>query len=220
MSRPSPPAIVLAFVRWISPRHRAEEIVADLADDYARVRASRRNRAANWWLIKEAASLALAYLAVRANGSGMLARMSLRDVSIVVRGLRRGPLAALGAAALLATGLVAVLLTAGLSETLLFRQVSHVYGSALRRIATLDRQGRPYWRMSYPELEIIREHVGDAARISAVNMQPVVIGRGAAAVQTMAEAVDGQYLGLVGAQTVRGRGILSTDDRPSAPPPS
>jgi predicted permease len=210
--------IVLAVVRWSAPRLRADEVVRDLADDYARARHDASMGGARWWLLREGASVVGAYLSARVSGLMRLGPVCLRDLSLVIRGLRRGPLAALGAAAMLSTGLVAVLLTAGLSQALLFRQVSSVHGSSMRRVAATDRQGRVSLRLSYPELEVIRNHIGDAGRIAAVNMQPVVIRRGSSSLQTMAEAIDGQYLALVGAAPIIGRGLLSTDDLPSAPP--
>ena len=66
-------------------------------------------------------------------------------VRLVLRGLRRRPLAALGAAAMLSSGLLAVLVTTGISSALLFRPISAVHGEALRRIAVVDGTGAPHF---------------------------------------------------------------------------
>lgn len=119
---------------------------------------------------------------------------------------------------MLSTGLLAVLLTAGLSKSLLFRQVSATHGDALRRVGAVNRQGQTVLRLSFVELQVIRDHLDDVAEVTAVNMQPVVVHAMGSDVQTMAEVVDGRYFTLTGTDTIIGRGLLSTDDQPGTPP--
>ncbi len=145
-----------------------------------------------------------------------MGQMWMRDLRLVIRGFRRGPFAALGAAAMLSSGLVALLLTAGLANTLLFRQVSATHGDALRRIAAIDRQGRSSLRLSYIDLQLIRQHVDAAGVVTLVNMQPVVIRVERDSTQTMVEVVDGQYFAVTGTEVVIGRTLVAPDDQPGS----
>ncbi len=212
------PAGVSWLAHRIVPTRSRAQVLADLEDDYTRLRGTTSPLGARWWLVRETTSLLLAYVFApfsRFKGSGPI---WIRDVRLVLRGLRRGPLAAVGAAAMLSTGLLAVLLTAGLSETLLFRQVSASHGEALRRVSIVDRQGRSSLRLSFIELQIIRDHLAGAATVTIVNMQPVVVRAAGSDLQTMVEVIDEQYFALTGTETIVGRGLLSTDDQSSAPP--
>src|SRR5688500_11179902 len=123
------PYAVRWVVRFVVPARGADQILSDLEDDYARVRARRPASAARWWLLRETASVLVSYSAAPFERAGEAWPAWSRDVRLVVRGFRRGgALTAAVAAAMLAVGLLAVLVTAGLSQTLLFRQVSASYG--------------------------------------------------------------------------------------------
>ena len=217
--KPSLPIAVRWVVRLVVPARSRDQVLSDLEDDYARVRARRRPFAARWWLFRETTSVLASYSAAPFERAGEAWPAWSRDVRLVVRGFRRGgALTAAGAAAMLAVGLLAVLVTAGLSQTLLFRQVSASYGDRLRRVGTVDRDGRTSLGLSFVEVQIIREYLGVAATVSTVNMQPVVIRAGETSVQTMVEVVDGSYFRVIGAAATLGRALLETDDRPEAPP--
>ena len=135
-----PPGVAW-LVRRVAPRRRAAELVRDLDEDYADVRRRQSRARARWWLTREAASLLAAYLAAPLARLPDQIPILTRDLRLVGRGLRRGALPAAGAAAMLSTGLLALLLTAGLAQTLLFREVSATHGEALRRIAVQEREG-------------------------------------------------------------------------------
>ncbi len=217
--KPSLPIAVRWVVRLVVPARSRDQVLSDLEDDYARVRARHRPFAARWWLFRETTSVLASYSAAPFERAGEAWPAWSRDVRLVIRGFRRGgALTAAGAAAMLAVGLLAVLVTAGLSQTLLFRQVSASYGDRLRRVGTVDRDGRTSLGLSFVEVQITREYLGGAAMVSTVNMQPVVIRAGETSVQTMVEVVDGSYFGVTGAAATLGRALLETDDRPEAPP--
>jgi predicted permease len=205
-------------VRLAVPARRADQILADLEDDYLGVRARRRFLAARWWLLRETGSVLAAYAAAPIERAVESVPAWSRDVRLVARGFRRGgALTAAGAAAMLSVGLLAALVTAGLSETLLFRQVSASHGDALKRIAAVGRDGRTALRLAFVELQIISDQIGTAATVTTVNMQPVVIRAGQASIQTLAEAVDGSYFRVTGTGVIVGRPLLDADDRPEAP---
>ena len=212
------PAVLVWLIQRVVPVRAAQTVLTDLEDEYAAVCAARAPFGARWWLAKESASLLAAYLAAPLTRVKGWIPMGLRDLHLVIRGLRRRPVAAFGAAAMLSSGLLAVLVTAGLSATLLFRPVSRVHGDRLQRIAAVDRQGRTAFRLSHPELQVVRERVGDAATLTSVNLQPVLLRTGHASLQTMAEVVDGNYFSITGMTTLVGRGLLAADDRAGAPP--
>jgi predicted permease len=218
MTRPSLPRSVTWLARRIIPAQSRAGVLDDLADDYARASHGHSTFGARWWLIREASSLLIAYSVSPITSLKGSWPMWVRDVRLVVRGLRRGPVAALGAAAMLSTGLVAVLLTAGLAKTLLFRNVSATHGDSLHRIAAVDRQGHTILRLSFVELQLIRDRLTEAGTVASVNMQPIVLDVHGSTAQTMAEVVDGNYFALTGMTTVIGRGILSTDDRAESQP--
>jgi putative ABC transport system permease protein len=214
MSTRLPHAIVW-LTRRVVPAGRVETVLADLADDYRAV-------AAGWsarrWLLRETASLLGAYGLARLKNIGRQAPFWTRDLQLVLRSLRRGPMAAGTAAAMLAVGVAAVLLTAGLTNTLLFREVSATHGDALRRIVAVDRQGRVATRFSFIEMQRIREQIGDAGVLAAVYLQPVVLRAAGLDLQTMAEIVEGPYFALTGTSMLIGRGLMAADDRSNAPP--
>ena len=79
-------------------------------------------------------------------------------------------------------------------------------------------RGVPAYRLSYLEVEQIREQIRGSAGDAAVNLQPAVLRTDGADVQTMVEVVDGGYFDLIGAPLVLGRALGSTDDRAAAPP--
>jgi hypothetical protein len=133
--KPSLPIAVRWVVRLVVPARSRDQVLSDLEDDYARVHARRRPFAARWWLFRETTSVMASYSAAPFERAGEAWPAWSRDVRLVIRGFRRGgALTAAGAAAMLAVGLLAVLVTAGLSQTLLFRQVSASYGDRLRRV--------------------------------------------------------------------------------------
>lgn len=211
--RPPLPSAVRWLIRRVIPAPRAECVLQDLEDDYAR-----RSGSASWWLARETLSLVRSYTTVSLTRLIRGGSAWRRDLRLVIRGLRRGRLAALSAAALLSVGLTAVLLTAGLAETLLFRQVSASHGDALRRVTVIDGEGRPTAGLSFPELQIIRDRIGGAGVVTMVALQPVVIRVEGGAVQTIAEVVDGRYFALTGTEALAGRTLFSADDRPGSAP--
>ena len=160
------------MVRRLAPANRAEAILADLEQDYR----SQRHRGDHRWLVFEGVSILSAYTSELINSSIRRSPLILRDLQLVARGLRRGTATIVAAAALLSVGIAAVLLTAGLMDTLLLRNVSETHGDDLRRIVAVEPSGRSIMRLSLSELQIIREHVGNAGEVTAVTLQPVVMG--------------------------------------------
>ncbi len=215
---PRLPRMIVAVLSRLVPARDRQQLLAELADDYRMVRSGRSRWGAAWWLWRESASLGLAF--TRAALLAPLTHVPIwrRDVRFVMRGMQRAPFATLGAAATLAAGLLAVLVTSGLAGPLLFRPVSAVHGHALRRVATADRTGRTGFRLSYVELDEIRRHLDGAATLSAVNLQPVLLRTGGADVQSVVEVVDGGYLALVGSPMLVGRALVTSDDRRGAAP--
>jgi hypothetical protein len=209
------PRLVEWLVLWLVPSDRAVTVLADLEADYL---AARQRGRASWWLARETGSLVAAYAASRIGRLFAAAPLWRRDVQLVLRDLRRGPLAALAATAMLAVGLFGVLLAVALSETLLLRQVSSIHGSHLRRIVAVTPESRLASRFSYIEWQGIRDRVADAGELAGVYLQPVVLRAANTDLQTMAEIVDGRYLALTGTAMTIGRGLLAADDRPGAPP--
>jgi predicted permease len=209
------PRLVTWIVRRLVPPDRADAMLADLEEDYT---AERAHRGARWWLARETASLAVAYTRAQLSAILRSGPLLLRDCQMAARALRRGALPVSAAAALLAVGFAAVLLTSGLVQTLLFRQVSAVHGPALRRVVATDRQGRLITRFSFPELRVVRDHLPDAGELTSVYLQPVLLRVHNTDTQTMAEIVDGRYFALTGTRAVVGRTLLAADDRVEAAP--
>ncbi|HUU35708.1 MAG TPA: ABC transporter permease, partial [Vicinamibacterales bacterium] len=215
---PGLPRVVVTVLRWTVPRRDQAQVLADLDDDYRQVRGTRSRSAAARWLWRESASLVWAFARHAAAAVRRAGPIWSRDAQMVMRALWRAPLTTFGAAATLATGFLALLITAGLSDALLFRSVSSTHGDALRRVASIDASGRARSRFSFIEVERIRELLAGSGSVAAVNLQPVVLSADRADVQTMVEVVDGGYFGLVGAPMILGRALVSADDRFGAPP--
>jgi predicted permease len=202
------------MVRRLAPATRADAILADLEQDYR----SQRHRGDRRWLVFEGVSILSAYASECITSSIRRSPMILRDLQLVARGLRRGTATIVAAAALLSVGIAAVLLTAGLMDTLLLRNVSQTHGDALRRIVAVDPSGRSIMRLSLSELQTIREHVDSAGEVTAVTLQPVVMGVAANNIQTMAEVVLGPYFSLTGMTTLLGRGLSALDEHAASQP--
>lgn len=209
------PRLVAWLLRHAAPANRADTVVADLEDDY---RHRRARRGARLWLTRETLSLLLSYGTMRLAGVGRSVPLWVRDAQVMMRGLRRGAAPLAAAAALLGVGIAAILLTIGLAQALLFRPVSSVHPSSLRRIVAVDRQAQTTTRFSFVEIGAIRDHIGDAGEITAVYLQPVVVRASGVDVQTMAEIIDGRYFALTGTQARTGRVLLAIDDRRDAAP--
>lgn len=217
MTRGLPRAVVALLSRVVPARTR-REVLADLADDYRRTTAGRTRWRAAWWLWRESISLCWAYASaalLTPLGQGPAVR---RDVRWVMRSMRRAAGTTLGAAATLAAGLLAVLVTTGLSRPLLLRPVSAIHGFALLRVVSADGNGRIGVGMSYVELEEVRRHLAGAATLTAVNLQPVLLRSGGTDSHSVIEVVDGNYFAIAGSPMVMGRALVASDDRPGAPP--
>jgi predicted permease len=214
MSAPLP-RVIEWLVAGIVPSDRATTVLADLEAEY---QVARQQGGARWWLAREAGSLVAAYAASHIRNALGAAPLVRRDFQLVRRSLRQGRLASLAATALLAVGLFGVMLALGLTQTLLFRQVSRTHGSSLHRIVAITAEGHTASRFSYIEWQHIRERVADAGDLTGVYLQPVVLRTANTNLQTMAEIVDGRYLALTGTAMVLGRGLLAADQQPGGPP--
>ncbi len=212
------PRLLVWLLSLAVPSRDRAQVLGDLDDDYRQARGRRSRPGAAWWLWREAASLALAFAGAALVAPLMRAPLWSRDLRLVLRGLRRAPFATLGAAATLAAGFLAALVTSGLAGPLLFRPVSAIHGASLRRVATTDRAGRVGFAVSYVELEEIRRHVDGTATLAAANLQPVLLRTGGTDIQTVVEVVDGGYFALIGSRMVAGRALVGSDDRRGAPP--
>ncbi len=212
------PRAVVFLLRRIVPDRLAAAVIDDLEEDYRRVRARRRPWAARLWLVGEAASIVRAFAATALSDVARGGPGAVRDLRLAWRGIRQAPVAAIGAAATLAIGVLAVLLATGLARAVLWRPVSTLHGEALRRIAVVEEGGRTGFRLSFLEVERIREHIDGRARHAAANLQPAVLRAEGADQQTMIEVVDGGYFPLIGGPMVLGRALVSADDRAAAPP--
>ena len=135
MSTSGLPRVVAWLARALAPARNAAYVVTELEDDYAAVRATQSAPAAAIWLARETGSLLISYLIAAGWRLNDQVPLWIRDIQLVGRGFRRAPFAACAAAAMLSTGLLAVLLTTGLARTLLLRPVSANHGQAVRRIA-------------------------------------------------------------------------------------
>ena len=209
------PRIIVRIVGMFVRKDRFASVLADLADDY---RIACRGSGARLWLIRETASLCASYGAAHITNLRSLAPLVARDCRLVLRALRRGRVASAAAAAMLAVGLAAVLLTVGLADAMLRRHVSSVHGPLLKRVAATDAQGRTAMRFSFPELQHIKDRVGDSADVGAAYLHTVMLRAQNTDLQTLAEIVDGPYLSLTGARPLIGRSMLAADHLPGAPP--
>jgi predicted permease len=218
MIEPRLPRLVIWLLARVVPERTYASALADLEIDYRDAITTRGRAQACWWLARETGSLLLAYSSQRASRAARVPAIWMRDVQMVARVLRRRPGASLGAAAMLSGGLVAVLITAGLTSSLLLRPVSPVNPDTLRRIGVANRQGSVGFQLAYPELQVVRDHLAGAATVASVNLQPVVVRAAGADLQTMVEVVDGEYFNLTGMTLLMGRALLPLDDRPAAPP--
>jgi predicted permease len=212
------PAPLVWVARCLIPSRHLGHVLADLDEEYAIERERRSPFGARWWLTCESGSLLARYARENVVRALPSPAMCLRDARLAGRSVRRAPWASAGASALLAAGLVSVLGTAALADALLFRPVSAAHGDRLRLVAAGDRQGRTIVRLSFPELQVVREFVAASATATAVNLQPVLLRAAGTETQTLVEVVDGEYFRLIGTPMTLGRALLTTDDRPEAPP--
>jgi predicted permease len=216
-------SVLPAPVRWllhaVVPARTADTVLGDLEEEWIAMRTLRAPPSAYTWLAREALSLLAAYMTApwRPLHLKGLGTMWTRDVRLVLRGMRRTPLATVAAVALLSSGLLAVAVSSGLASALLFRPVSDVHGDALRRIAAIDRRGAASYAFSFIELQALRERLAGTATLAAVNLQPVLVRAAGVDRQTTGEVVDGEYFGAIGTRMLLGRGLAAADDRHGSP---
>ena len=215
--RPALPAWLARLLARVIPRDRRGEVIGDLCEDYQRVRRSGQALAAAW-LARAALSLAAAWSARGAARAWRARSFLRRDAHAAMRSLRRQPLATAGAAAMLAVGVVAVMLSGALAATLLSRPISAAHGAALVRIGAVEPSGRTVTRFSLVEVEHLTSQVDAAARITSVGLEPVLVRAGRARAQTLGEIVGEGYFELMGIAMRIGRPLLDIDHRPAAAP--
>ena len=212
------PRPVIALLRRIVPDRLAAAVVDDLEDDYRQLLARRRPWVARLWLAGEVASIVGSFAATALSDVVRGGPAAWRDLRMAWRGVRQAPIAATGAAATLAIGVLAVLLATGLARAVLWRPVSTLHGEALRRVAVVEEGGRTGFRLSFLEVERIRERIDGRARHAVANLQSAVLRADGAGLQTMIEVVDGGYFDLIGGPMIIGRALVSADDRAAAAP--
>ena len=140
----------------------------------------------------------------------------LRDLEMAWRG-PAGAAGALGAAATLSVGVLAVLLTAGLARALLLRPVSARHGETCAGSPLSRTAGGPPFACRSSRWSRCASTSEGRPR-GLVNLQPAVLRAEGADLQTMIEVVDGGYFELIGGAMRLGRALVSADDRPAAPP--
>lgn len=212
------PRVVTALLALVVPVGRQPDVIGDLTEDYEALRFRRGRPHAMVWLVGETLSLLTGFAWDVARRTLRTTPFLVRDLQLSCRALARRPLAAAGAASMLATGLVAVLLTLGLSSLLLFRPISAAHGDRVVRIVAFDRQGAALTRLSAREVDEIRRHLDGSADVATVNLQPVLVGVGTTRQQTLGETVSGNYFAMAGVRTRIGRTLLAADDDPASAP--
>jgi predicted permease len=213
--RPSRLARLLAR---IVPARQRHEVIGDLSEEYLMVRRRAGRLQSAVWLARAMLSLAAAWVVRGAARSWRARSWLVRDVRQALRTLRRQPLAALGAAAMLAVGLMAVMITSALTTTLLSRPVSAAHGHMLKRVGALDAAGRTVTRFSAAEADHLTARLEGAARVTSVALEPVLVRAGPLRMQTLGEAVGAGYFDLMGIRVRDGRPLLDVDQREGAAP--
>jgi predicted permease len=211
------PALLAGLLARVVPAHRRHEVIGDLSEDYYRLR-QRGRVVSTAWLAHATLSLAAAWTAHAAARTWRARSWLVRDFRQAIRSLARQPLVTLGAAAMLAVGLMAVMITSALATTLLSRPVSSAHGHALKRVAAVDAAGRTMARFSAMEIDQVSQRVGTAARITSVALEPVLVRAGRLRTQTLGEAVGAGYFELMGLAVRAGRPLLDVDHREGAAP--
>ena len=187
-------------IRRLVPPWHAASTIGDLAEDYARVRAARGEAASALWLIRESVSLTRAYRAGRKRQPLMLAD----DLRHAGRRLAARPAAALLCATLLSIGIGLATAMFGVVDALLLQPAP--FANADR----LVHQG-----LFRPEPGVMQAWRGsglfdavEAGRIS--NFQHDGGGAWPGALVT-----PGTFT-MLGANPLRGRGLLDQDAHPGA----
>lgn len=212
------PRPVIALLRLVVPARLVDELLADLDHDYQRVVAAGSAGRARAWLVRETLSVVAAIVVPSIGRLSDCRPHLVRDARLAARGLRQAPLATGAAVVTLAIGLSGLLVAVGLDRAMLRRSVSAAHGAALTRVATVDGGGATGFRLSFAEVERIREHLDGRADHTVANLQPAVLRGLGADVQTMVEVVDGRFFELTAPRLVAGRGLVAADDRPGASP--
>lgn len=208
------PRLLILLLERLVPRERRSETIGDLCEEYDVVKRQRGRWTARAWAWTQAASLAGAWAGVRVRSAFRPRALLHRDAQLAWRALRRRPLAAVSAAAMLGVGLVAVGLAAALGHTLLDRPVSDTFGHRVQRVGALESSGRLQSRFSTLEFGQIEDHLGSSGLVGAVGLEPALIHSGNARRQTLAEVVSPHYADVIGMPLQIGRPLLSIDHDP------
>ena len=210
--------LVRSMLARTLPDRIAGEAADDLFDDHRRLRETRGSITAALFLMREAASLAGAFVAAAISRFVRSLAMVRRDVAHAGRAVMRRPGSSLGAMLMLAAGLAAVAASSGLASTLLFRPISTRYPDEVRRLASADRGGRTRLAFSEVELERVRDTMTGVANIAVANLQPVVLRIGNTDSQLLAEVTGGRYFDVIGLGMLQGRPLVEADAAAGAPP--
>jgi predicted permease len=206
----------VAILRRVVPGRTAGQIIDELSEDYTTRRLADR-RGSALWLARETLSIVGAFLLAGMRARARRSALVGRDLRHAWRLVCRHPVQSIAAASMLGCGIAVTATVTGLAGTLLVRPISAQHGERLRRLAAVDREGGLSLRFSYAELELIRTAIGDDATLAAVDLQPVVIRRGAEHWQAIGEVVTAGYFDVVSQRAVAGRPLLTADDRQGAP---
>ncbi len=186
--------------RWLGrrlPADRVAPIVGDLASDYARCRQSRGAVRAGWWLLRETASLTVAYRRGRAAKRGPMDRLR-SDLVHAWRTMRARPTATLATVGVLSLGIGLVSAMFALADPyvtkpLPFAQADRLVTMSIRTRAT----------SGLPTLETFRSRTDLFARVTATdNTEDVYAGSdGSITLHLLPVAAD--YFQVLGAAVPR-----------------
>ena len=210
--------ILRAMLVRALPRRIAGEAADDLIENAKRVRQSSGPATAARLLIHESAALIASQVVTWFGRAPLVLATFRRDTAHAWRALTRRKLASAAAALMLAAGLASVAASSGLAAALLVRPVSLRYGHDVIRMASAPRDGPLRLAFSESELQLIRDHLAQTARLAVANLQPVVLRANGVDTQTLAEVIGGPYFDLVGFQSTLGRPLIEADAAPGAPP--
>lgn len=198
--------------------------LGDLDEEFiTRARTVGRLRA-EWWVLREAHSVARAYNRVRrlehSVSHARLRFAPLRDLGTglveSLRHLRRAPGYTVLAAGSLGLAVAAIISTAGVTDTILRQSIARSQADRVHRLTSVTTSGATM-AFSFPELETVRAALSDSGRIGAVALTPALVRVDDVSAQDLVDVSVGAIHEVLGVRALHGRLLTPEDDQPGRP---
>jgi predicted permease len=202
-----------ALLRRVLPEASADSTLGDLSEDFQRCIAERGTFRARLWLLRQCLSLTFAYKASPhfSGGATVGSRIrewfggSRRDAVAAARFLAKRKTTSVISVLTLTIAIAVCTLVLGALDESLFRPVAVAAKGELITLYNARNAAPSFQTLSYPDLSMIRQALGDTADVAAFVRVFDTISGGTAPRRLQGELVSANYFDVLNATTLIGR---------------